>query len=100
MCFLYGSGLKKLSFYNYRDAFALCLLNSATSFVAGFAVFSVLGFMSYELGVDVAAVAESGMTLRITSHVAFISFCTSYPRKMTCAGQVKLKITILGFHVF
>lgn len=47
---------------NPRDAFALCLMNSATSFVSGFAVFSVLGFMSYELGVDIATVAESGMT--------------------------------------
>lgn len=43
-----------------RDAFALCLLNSATSFVSGFAVFSILGFMSFELGVDIATVAESG----------------------------------------
>ncbi|KAM9349949.1 sodium- and chloride-dependent GABA transporter 2-like [Symphorus nematophorus] len=54
----------------YKDAFALCLLNSATSFVSGFAVFSVLGFMSYELGVDIATVAESGPGL------AFIA----YPR--------------------
>uniref|UniRef100_A0A3Q3VXQ5 Transporter n=1 Tax=Mola mola TaxID=94237 RepID=A0A3Q3VXQ5_MOLML len=52
----------------YKDAFALCLLNSATSFVSGFAVFSVLGFMSYELGVDIAAVAESGPGL------AFIAY--------------------------
>ncbi|XP_028284357.1 sodium- and chloride-dependent GABA transporter 2-like isoform X2 [Parambassis ranga] len=44
----------------YKDSFALCLLNSLTSFVAGFAVFSVLGFMSYELGVDISVVAESG----------------------------------------
>ncbi|XP_024922000.1 sodium- and chloride-dependent betaine transporter-like isoform X4 [Cynoglossus semilaevis] len=44
----------------YRDAFALCLLNSATSLVAGFAIFSVLGFMSHELSVDITAVAESG----------------------------------------
>ncbi|XP_041659474.1 sodium- and chloride-dependent GABA transporter 2-like isoform X2 [Cheilinus undulatus] len=54
----------------YKDAFALCLLNSATSFVAGFAIFSVLGFMSYELGVDISTVAESGPGL------AFIA----YPR--------------------
>uniref|UniRef100_A0A671XWB1 Solute carrier family 6 member 11a n=1 Tax=Sparus aurata TaxID=8175 RepID=A0A671XWB1_SPAAU len=54
----------------YKDAFALCLLNSVTSFVSGFAVFSVLGFMSYELGVDIKTVAESGPGL------AFIA----YPR--------------------
>ncbi|XP_033993486.1 LOW QUALITY PROTEIN: sodium- and chloride-dependent GABA transporter 2-like [Trematomus bernacchii] len=43
----------------YKDTFALCTLNSLTSFVAGFAVFSVLGFMSHELGVDISTVAES-----------------------------------------
>ncbi|XP_070829692.1 sodium- and chloride-dependent GABA transporter 2-like [Chaetodon trifascialis] len=54
----------------YRDTFTLCALNSLTSIVAGLAVFSVLGFMSYELGVDISAVAESGPGL------AFIA----YPR--------------------
>lgn len=43
-----------------RDCLWLCLLNSGTSVVAGFAVFSVLGFMAHEQGVDIAKVAESG----------------------------------------
>ncbi|KAL3054892.1 hypothetical protein OYC64_017755 [Pagothenia borchgrevinki] len=46
----------------YKDTFALCTLNSLTSFVAGFAVFSVLGFMSHELGVDISTVAESDLS--------------------------------------
>lgn len=45
-----------------RDCFWLCLLNSGTSFVAGFVVFSVLGFMAEKQGVTVDAVAESGIT--------------------------------------
>ncbi|XP_072301781.1 sodium- and chloride-dependent GABA transporter 2-like [Eucyclogobius newberryi] len=44
----------------YKDCFYLCLLNSCTSIVAGFAIFSVLGFMTYETGLDIADVAESG----------------------------------------
>lgn len=43
-----------------RDSFRLCLLNSGTSFLAGFAIFSVLGFMAEEQGVDIATVAQSG----------------------------------------
>lgn len=38
----------------------LCCLNSGTSFVAGFAIFSVLGFMALEQNVPIEAVAESG----------------------------------------
>ncbi|KAK2862041.1 hypothetical protein Q5P01_001574 [Channa striata] len=54
----------------YRDSVYLCLLNSVTSFVAGFAIFSVLGFMAKEQNVDISMVAESGPGL------AFIA----YPR--------------------
>ncbi|XP_053354684.1 sodium- and chloride-dependent GABA transporter 2-like [Clarias gariepinus] len=54
----------------YKDCIYLCLLNSTTSFVAGFAIFSVLGFMAYEQETDISTVAESGPGL------AFIA----YPR--------------------
>lgn len=43
-----------------RDAFLLAIINSGTSFFAGFVVFSVLGFMAAEQGVDISKVAESG----------------------------------------
>ncbi|KAJ4927508.1 hypothetical protein JOQ06_015235 [Pogonophryne albipinna] len=54
----------------YKDCVYLCFLNSGTSFVAGFAIFSALGFMAYEQNTDISTVAESGPGL------AFIA----YPR--------------------
>ncbi|XP_068605319.1 sodium- and chloride-dependent GABA transporter 3-like [Brachionichthys hirsutus] len=71
---LTSGSLIVLSSYNdynnncYRDCFYLCLLNSGTSFVAGFVVFSVLGFMAQEQGVAVDTVTESGPGL------AFIAY--------------------------
>lgn len=51
----------------YRDSFLLCLLNSSTSFLAGFAIFSVLGFMAEEQGVDISTVAQSGEAGRLAN---------------------------------
>ncbi|XP_068192468.1 sodium- and chloride-dependent betaine transporter-like [Antennarius striatus] len=52
----------------YKDSLWLCLLNSCTSFVAGFVVFSVLGFMAEKMGLPVDKVVKSGAGL------AFIAF--------------------------
>ncbi|KAJ4937348.1 hypothetical protein JOQ06_001912 [Pogonophryne albipinna] len=57
----------------YKDTFALCALNGLTSFVAGFAVFSVLGFMSHDLGVDISTVAESGPGLAFIAYPLALS---------------------------
>ncbi|CAJ1054832.1 sodium- and chloride-dependent GABA transporter 2-like [Xyrichtys novacula] len=63
----------KYNYNCYRDCLALCCLNSATSIFAGFAVFSVLGFLAYDLNVSMEEVAASGPGL------AFIA----YPRALS-----------------
>lgn len=60
-----------------RDAFVLAFINSGTSFFSGFVVFSILGFMASEQGVDISKVAESGKSLpsftsiRVTDYVLY-----------------------------
>lgn len=50
-------------------------INSGTSFLSGFAVFSVLGFMAHEQNVDINQVAESG------TNTANLNTKTSYDMK-------------------
>lgn len=54
-----------------RDAIAISIANSVTSFFWGLAVFSVLGFIAHEIGVPVVDVVHSG------SGLAFIAFSTA-----------------------
>uniref|UniRef100_A0A3Q0RUB0 Transporter n=1 Tax=Amphilophus citrinellus TaxID=61819 RepID=A0A3Q0RUB0_AMPCI len=63
----------------YRDCLALCFLNSGTSFVAGFAIFSILGFMSYEQNVPISEVAESGPGLAFIAYPRAVSMMPLSP---------------------
>ncbi|XP_070709608.1 sodium- and chloride-dependent GABA transporter 2-like [Pempheris klunzingeri] len=57
----------------YKDCLALCCLNSATSIFAGFAVFSVLGFMAHELDVPLEEVVSSGPGLAFIAYPKALS---------------------------
>ena len=47
-------------FFFFRDALLTSCINCLTSFVAGFVVFSVLGYMAVRNNVDIEDVATEG----------------------------------------
>ncbi|OCT57420.1 hypothetical protein XELAEV_18003554mg [Xenopus laevis] len=63
----------------YKDAFILAVINSGTSFFAGFVVFSILGFMANEQGVDISKVAESGPGLAFIAYPRAVSLMPVAP---------------------
>ncbi|XP_015197942.2 sodium- and chloride-dependent GABA transporter 2-like isoform X1 [Lepisosteus oculatus] len=77
----------------YKDCVYLCLLNSGTSFVAGFTIFSVLGFMAYEQGVDISLVAESGPGL---AFIVYPRAVAMMPLPQLWAACFFLMIILLG----
>ncbi|KAJ8382766.1 hypothetical protein SKAU_G00035440 [Synaphobranchus kaupii] len=68
----------------YRDSVALCFLNCGTSFIAGFAIFSILGFMSYEQNVPISQVAQSGPGLAFIAYPRAVSMMPFPPLWACC----------------
>ncbi|KAK0156254.1 Sodium- and chloride-dependent GABA transporter 2 [Merluccius polli] len=77
----------------YRDCLWLCLLNSGTSVVAGFAVFSVLGFMAEVQNTPIEQVAESGPGL---AFIAYPQAVAMMPLPQLWAVCFFIMIILLG----
>ena len=50
----------KNNIFHIRDSVLFAIANSGTSFLAGFVIFSVLGFMAKELGQPIEDVVAAG----------------------------------------
>ncbi|XP_045474082.1 sodium-dependent dopamine transporter isoform X2 [Harmonia axyridis] len=57
----------------YKDAILTSVINSATSFVAGFVIFSVLGYMAHSAGIPIQEVATEGPGLVFIVYPAAIA---------------------------
>ena len=45
---------------SYRDVVMFTVINTFTSILSGFVIFSILGYMAYSQKVDISKVAEEG----------------------------------------
>ncbi|KAM8971855.1 sodium- and chloride-dependent betaine transporter-like [Pelodytes ibericus] len=94
MGFTIGIGSYNPYNYNcYRDCLVLCLLDSLTSFMGGFAIFSVLGFMAQEQGVPISQVAESGPGL---AFIVYPKAVTMLPVSQLWSCLFFLMVILLG----
>ena len=60
-----------LLIFNSRDAVVVAVINCSTSIFAGFAIFSLLGFMAERTNQDIANVVDQGMSgILYTNHTS------------------------------
>ena len=53
-----------LLYADFRDAIMINLVSFFTSLYAGFAVFSIIGYMAHEQGLEIEKVIDSGRSMR------------------------------------
>ncbi|CAG7816466.1 unnamed protein product, partial [Allacma fusca] len=64
----------------YRDAMIISLMDTFTSLLAGFTIFSILGNLAFQLDVDVSHVAKTGPGLAFISYPMAVSQFTFFPQ--------------------
>ncbi|XP_065218799.1 sodium- and chloride-dependent taurine transporter-like [Planococcus citri] len=76
-----------------KDCFIIAATNTSTSLYAGFAIFSVLGYMAKEQGVPIAQVAESGPGLVF---IAYPKAVTQMPWSPVWSMSFFMMILLIG----
>uniref|UniRef100_A0A1I7W2G3 Transporter n=2 Tax=Loa loa TaxID=7209 RepID=A0A1I7W2G3_LOALO len=77
----------------FRDGFIMCFINGSTSLIAGFVVFSILGYMSVLVGKDIGDIVKPGPGL---AFLAYPEVASNLPLKQLWSMLFFLMITILG----
>ncbi|KAE9554274.1 hypothetical protein FO519_002508 [Halicephalobus sp. NKZ332] len=83
----------KFNHNSFRDAFIMCFINGGTSILAGFAIFSILGYMSFIADKNIAEIVKPGVGL---AFLAYPEVASNLPMKQLWAFLFFLMITILG----
>ena len=63
-----------------RDALIISFMDTFTSLLAGFTIFSILGNLAYELDLPVSQVIKSGTGLAFISYPMALGKFTWYPQ--------------------
>ena len=74
-------------------------INSATSLYGGIAIFSILGFMAKERGMEVKDVAEKGPGLAFIAYPKAISMMPSVPQLWSVAFFLMILTLGLGSQI-
>ncbi|KAF7633084.1 hypothetical protein Mgra_00007513 [Meloidogyne graminicola] len=77
----------------YRDAILVCFINGGTSILAGFAIFSILGFMSEMTATPIQDIVKPGVGL---AFVVYPEVASKLPGKQIWSFLFFLMISILG----
>ena len=87
---------------NHRDAVIISIVDTFTSLLAGFTIFSILGNLAFELGVPVSEVIKSGAGLAFISYPTAIGkfefapqVCTNSIHSLSVNFSANLKIALL-----
>ena len=95
MCFLLS-----VSFFFRRDSLLIAVMNSVTSILAGFAIFSIVGYMAHETGQNVDSVVSQGIELirKLTAVTRHVCICRELKRiLLPVTAKVSLRRLL---HVF
>ncbi|CAK8686641.1 unnamed protein product [Clavelina lepadiformis] len=73
------SSLNKFHNNVYRDAISICAINCCTSVLAGFVVFSVLGSLAHQTGLEIEDVVDQGAGLAFVAYPAAVANLPAAP---------------------
>ncbi|KAI1713828.1 sodium:neurotransmitter symporter family domain-containing protein [Ditylenchus destructor] len=80
----------------YRDAFIMCGINGSTSILAGFAVFSILGYMSVVANKNIADIVKPGVCMM---EGLFTALEDTFPTLLRKHKKKSLLVTCIVFFI-